>query len=143
LTTLVQRTPFIVDGQVLSESIRTLASGSQVLDFAVRIVEIVKDDGRARRTSEITVSMPRATHSRSDGSAVRLESPQWSKNTRGIFFLGRWDDADAYSPFGGVFFKIENDSIAVPSNLSHMPSLGGSGSIPRQNLIDLLKRGGG
>ena len=143
LTTLVQRTPFIIDGEVLSESVRTIAPDSQVIDFAVRIVEIIKDDGRGRLTSEITVSVPRVTHSRGDGTAVRLESPQWSTKTRGIFFLRRWDDANAYSPTGGVFLKIENDSIAVPSNLSHMPSLGGSGSIPRQNLIDLLKRGGG
>jgi hypothetical protein len=142
LTTLVQRTPFIIDGEVLSESHRTLATGSQALDFAVRIVEILKDDGRDRRTSDITVSVSRVTHLRRDGSAVRLASPPWSTNTRGIFFLSHWDDANAYSPMGGVFLEIKNESIAVPANLSHMSGFSGGGSIPRQNLIDLLKRGG-
>ena len=85
LTTLVQRTPFIIDSEVLSQSERTLASGSQVLDFAVQIVEIVKDDGRDRRTPEITVSMPGVTHVRRDGTAVQLASPPWSPKTRGIF----------------------------------------------------------
>jgi hypothetical protein len=141
LATLVQRTPLIIEGVVLSESHRTLASGSEVADFRVRVVEVVKGDGRELPLGEITVSISRIAEKRADGT-VRFERAPWSIGTRSIFFLKYWEGAAAYSPFGGISLEVKNQSVAIPANLSHMPSFAGRDSFSRQSLIDLLKRGG-